>query len=306
MKPILRIFEKIIPMKRQAVGMNIVTLVIGLTGWIGVRGQQPNYTFRKFVRDEDTTEFREIKPSGDGFSRSYLSTVLQVYNVDDDSTTYMMNRQQALLCMEGQLRNNKREGLFTFYLIDNADHSKRYKVWEQNFVNNKLNGQWRTFTLRGGLVRFQTYLNDSLNGISRTYWIDGKGIMDEAEYFSGKNKFIQRTYYKDGKPESEMPYENGKPSGTVKRYYETGTLQETQEMKSGRADGVRRYYYPNGRLWFDQVYKAGKNWEVRANYTANGQRRKAGTLHNGNGTVIFYNDDGTVREVKTYVNGEPK
>jgi antitoxin component YwqK of YwqJK toxin-antitoxin module len=304
--PILRIFDKIIPMKRQGAGMNIVTLVIGLTGWIGVWGQQPNSTFRRFVRDEDTTEFREIKPSGDGFSRSYQSTVLQVYDLDSDSTTYMMNRQQALVCIEGQLKNNKRDGLFTFYLIDNADHSKRYKVWEQTFVNNKLNGQWRTYTLRGGLVRFQTYRNDSLNGISRTYWIDGKGIIDEDEYFNGKNKYIQRTYYKNGKTESEMPYENGKPNGTNKRYYETGAMLETQEMKNGRADGERKYYYPNGQLGIDQVYKAGKNWAVRANYTEKGQRRKAGTLHNGNGTIVFYNEDGTVREIKTYVNGVAK
>jgi antitoxin component YwqK of YwqJK toxin-antitoxin module len=293
-------------MKWRAAGINIVTLLFGLIGWMGVTGQQPNNSFRKFVRDEDSTEFADLKPAGDGSIRSYLSTVVQVYDLDDDSTTYMMNRQQVLLCIEGQLRNNKREGLFTAFLIDNADHSKRYKVWEQTFVNNKLNGQWRVYTLRGGLVRFQTYRNDSLNGISRTYWIDGKGIMDEQEYFSGKNKFIQRTYYKNGKIESEMPYENGKSNGTIKRYFETGTIQETQEMKNGRAEGVRRYYYPNGQLWIDQVYKTGKNWQVRANYTEKGQRRKAGTLHNGNGTIIFYNEDGTIREVKNYVNGVAK
>jgi antitoxin component YwqK of YwqJK toxin-antitoxin module len=293
-------------MKLKPIGSNVATLLLGLAGWVGVRGQQPGATFHKFVRDEDTTEFKGVKPSGDGFSRDYVSTVLQVYDLDDDSTTYMMNRQQALLCSEGQLKNNKREGLFSFYLIDNNDHSKRYKVWEQSFVNDKLNGQWRVFTLRGGLVKFQTYRNDSLNGISRTYWIDGKGIMDEQEYFSGKNKFIQRTYYKNGKIESEMPYENGKPDGTIKRYYETGVLQETQEMKNGRADGERKYYYSNGQLWIDEVYKAGKNWEVRANYTGKGQRRKAGTLRNGNGTVIFYNDDGTVREMKNYSNGVAK
>jgi antitoxin component YwqK of YwqJK toxin-antitoxin module len=281
-------------------------LSIGLTAWFGVWGQQPNYNFRNFVRDEDTTEFKGVKPVGDGFSRAYLQTVVQVYDLDNDSTTYMMGREQALLCIEGQLRNNKREGLYTFYLIDNTDHSKRYKVWEQTFVNDKLNGEWRIFSLRGGLVRFQTYRNDSLNGVSRTYWIDGKGIMDEEEYFNGKSKFIQRTYYKSGKTESEIPYENGKSTGTVKRYYETGKVQETQEMKNGRADGVRKYYYPNGQLWIDQVYKAGKFWEVRANYTEKGQRRKAGTLHNGNGTIVYYNEDGTVREVVTYANGDPK
>jgi antitoxin component YwqK of YwqJK toxin-antitoxin module len=29
-------------------------------------------------------------------------------------------------------------------------------------------------------------------------------------------------------------------------------------------------------------------------------------LRDGNGTVIFYNEDGTVREVKNYINGKAK
>jgi antitoxin component YwqK of YwqJK toxin-antitoxin module len=283
-----------------------MTLMVGLAGWLGVSGQQPDFAGRKFVRDEDTTEFKDIKPAASGFIRSYETTLLQIYDLNADSTAYMENRQLALLCGEGQIKNNKREGVFTYYLVDDADHSIRYKVWERTFVNNKLNGQWRVFTLHGGLVRFQTYRNDSLNGITRTYWIDGKAIMDEFEYFNGKNKFIQRTRYKNGKTESEAPYENGERNGTMKRYYEKGSIQETQEWKNGQADGVRRYYYPNGQLWFDQLYKAGNCWEARGNYTEKGQRRKAGTLHNGNGTVIVYKEDGTVREVKTYVNGVAK
>src|SRR5579871_365233 len=113
-----------------------------LTGWSNAVGQDSNTGLRRFVRNEDTTEFKDVRPVGTGFSRSYEPTVLQIYDLDADSTTYTTNRQQALLCSEGQLQNNKKEGLFTGYLIDNADHSRRYKIWEKNFANNKLNGQW--------------------------------------------------------------------------------------------------------------------------------------------------------------------
>jgi antitoxin component YwqK of YwqJK toxin-antitoxin module len=290
-------------MKWRSISKALVFSAIYLTGWLGAAGQESIENPRRFVRNEDTTEFKDVRPAGSGFVRTYETTVLQVYDLDADSTTYTMNRQQALLCSEGQLHDNKREGVFTTYLIDNADHSRRYKVWERTFANNKLNGQWRVFTLRGGLVKFQTYRNDSLNGISRTYWIDGKGIMDEMEYFNGRNKFIQRTFYKNGKVESEMPYDNGRTTGVIRRYYETGTIQETQEVKDGRADGIRKYYYPNGQLAAEQVYKAGKNWEARASFTQKGQRRKAGTLKGGNGTLIYYNEDGTVKETKTFVKG---
>lgn len=293
-------------MKGQTISRLVLLSSLGLTGWLGAAAQQGYGSFRKFVRNEDTSEFKDSRPAGDGPVRSYETTVLQVYDLDADSTTYTTNRQQALLYVEGQLRNGRKDGLFTCYLIDNNDHSKRYKVWEQTFQNDKLNGEWRTYTLRGGLVKFQTYRNDSLNGVSRTYWIDGKSIMDETEYVNGQNKFIQRTYYKNGKIETEMPYDHGKSSGTIRRYYETGTIEETQEVKNGRADGVRKNYYPNGQLSTEQVFKAGKNWEMRSSFTPQGKRRKAGTLRNGNGTIIFYNEDGSVKEVKSYVNGVVK
>jgi antitoxin component YwqK of YwqJK toxin-antitoxin module len=288
-------------MKWRSAGM---TLIFGLMACPGVRGQQID--FHRFVNDEDAVGLKAVKPDGDGFIRTYELMPVQVYDLDADSTTYVMNRQMALLCVEGQLTNNKREGVFSFYLTDKEDQKKRYKVWEQTFSNNKLNGQWRTYTLRGGLVRIQTYKNDSLNGVSRTYWIDGKGIMDEREYFNGQNKFTERTFFRNGKTELEMPYESGKPNGTIRRYYETGVLQETQQVKNGVADGVRRLYYPNGQLSVDQVFRAGRNWEIRGNYTQKGLHRKAGTLHNGTGTIIYYNEDGTVREVKTFVNGVAK
>lgn len=288
-------------MNSRLIILSAMIFMVGSTGWLTVSGQQID--FHRFVRDEDAVGLKAIDPAGDGFSRTYELMPVQIYDLDADSTTYVMNRQMVLLCAEGVLKNNRREGVFSFYLTDNTDQKKRYKVWDQTFADNKLNGPWLTYTLRGGLVRIETYKNDSLNGLSRTYWIDGKSIMDEREYFSGKNKFIQKTYYKNGKTESEMPYENGKTNGTIKRYYETGVLQETQQVANDVADGVRRLYYPNGQLSVDEVFKGGKNWEMKGNYTQEGLRRKAGTLHNGNGTIIYYNEDGTVREVKTFVNG---
>lgn len=269
-----------LPMNSRPVTLLTMTILVGLAGRQSVSGQQID--FHRFVRDEDAVELKAVKPAADGFSRTYEMEAVQVYDLDADSTTYVMNRQLVMLCVEGQLKDNKREGVFSFYLTDKSDQRKRYKIREQTFANNKLNGPSRIYTLRGGLVKIQTFKNDSLNGLNRTYWIDGKTIMDEREYVNGQNRYIQRTYYKNGKVESEISYENG------------------------HLNGVMKQYYPGGQLSVEQVYKAGKSWEIRGNFTAKGQRRKAGTLRNGNGTIIYYNDDGTVREVKTFVNGVAK
>ena len=101
-------------------------LPVGLTGWISVAGQQPRTGSGKFVRSGDTTEFATITPEGDGFSRTYDPAVVQVYDLDDDSTTYVANRQLVLLCGEGQLKNKKRDGLFTFFVIDAAPQRERH------------------------------------------------------------------------------------------------------------------------------------------------------------------------------------
>ena len=69
-------------------------------------------------------------------------------------------------------------------------------------------------------------------------------------------------------------------------------------------NGQRKYYYPSGKLWVESVVKDGRPWTVIANYTSEGKKRDPGTLREGNGTMIFYNDDGTVRETTKYKNGE--
>ena len=50
--------------------------------------------------------------------------------------------------------------------------------------------------------------------------------------------------------------------------------------------------------------KNGKPWNAIANYTAGGQKRDPGTLKNGNGTILLYDDDGSVRETLRYIGGD--
>ena len=220
--------------------------------------------------------------------------------------------------------------VFLIFFLLIVNHSRRYKIWEQSYANDKLNGEWRTYNLRGTVIRTQQYQNDSLNGLSRDYWIDGKTIMEEREFFKGSSKYIVRTFYKSGKPEAEQSYENGfvngfskkyyengklsenitikggTPDGPAKRYYEDGTIKEEVTFAHGQFSNVRKYYYPNGKLWIEQEYNDGLPWTVISNYDETGNKRNAGTLKNGNGTLILYNEDGTVRETLTYENGKEK
>jgi hypothetical protein len=44
-------------------------------------------------------------------------------------------------------------------------------------------------------------------------------------------------------------------------------------------------------------------WTVVANYDSKGNKRDPGTLKEGNGTIILYDDDATIREVVIFKNG---
>lgn len=265
--------------------------------------QQPRYTYKSFVNTENAREFVPILPKKDGFQRTFLLSQADVWDLDDDRTTWVRGSVKALLCFEGNLKNGKQEGIFSVYVIDSANHSKRYKIWEQEYQDDQLNGQWRTYTLKGTLVNFKTFKNDKQLGLSRDFGIDGKTIIGEQDQLEGEGNFIRRSFHKNGKIEKEVPHVNNEMMGIAKKYYPDGVIQEIAEFRKGELHGNRKYFYPNGQLWIEQVYKDDKAWEVIANYTANGQKRDAGSLKDGNGTVIFYNEDNSVRETVTYVNG---
>ncbi|MDA3613782.1 toxin-antitoxin system YwqK family antitoxin [Polluticaenibacter yanchengensis] len=265
--------------------------------------QQPKYTAKQFVSSDDEKQFVRVIPEKDGFMKSYILLTPEIWDVDDDNTTYVVGGKKALVCIEGQVKSGKREGVFSSYILDSIDHTKRYKIWEQTYVNDKLNGEWRTFSLKGNLVDFRTYKNDSLNGVSRNYWIDGKSIMYERIFINGQSKFIQKEYSQNGVVIEETTYVNNIPTGPAKKYYDNGILKDEVNLENGVPNGIRRYYYPSGKIWIEQEMKMGKPWTVIANYTENGQKRNAGTLREGNGTVIFYDNNGSVRETVTYKNG---
>lgn len=267
------------------------------------KAQAPKYTEKHFKNSIDTSVYKIILPGKDGLQRTYILANPQVWDIDDDSTTYVRTSTNAFIIIEGNIKDNKRIGLFTFFLLDSLNPEKKYKLWEQTFSDDKLNGRWNTFSMNGVLCSYQTYKNDSLNGIAKEIWIDGKSTMREFEYFGGQNKYLKREYHPNGKIKAEIPYLNSKLNGTGKKFYENGNLLELVNFTDDEFDGSWKYFYSNRQLWLEKTYKKGKSWDIIANFTSDGKKRNAGTLKDGNGTAIYYNEDGSVREIITYKNG---
>lgn len=265
--------------------------------------QQPAYTPKHFVRVYNDKEFKSSAQVRDGLLKTYIIAPITIFDVDDNETTHIRSTTRAMVLIESEMKNGKREGITRQFVVDSADHSKRYLIYEQSYGNDKLNGVWKLFNLKGTLVQTEMYKNDSLDGISRHYRIDGKTIMAENEFFNGGNKFIAREFYDNGKIRTETTIVNGEPNGEAKAYYETGILKDQCILKNGKREGLRIYYYPDGKPWVENTYRNDIPWTIIANYDSKGKKRDGGTLKDGNGTMIYYDDDTTVREILRFVNG---
>ena len=133
-------------------------LVLVITITQAAIGQQPKYTKKHFASVLDTIAFKPPPPSKDGFKRYFIVSVPEIWDTDDDNTTHIRGGGvSAVICIEGMFMNGKKNGTFGFFVIDSLDQSKKYKLWEQTYVNDKLNGEWKTYNLKGTVIKIQTF-----------------------------------------------------------------------------------------------------------------------------------------------------
>lgn len=304
-----------------------ITILSSFIVSLSAISQAPKYTKKEFVTFKDTSLF---KPSGDfnnGSCVSYLNSSVEVWDVDDNNTTHInFGVTNALLKIKGPYKNGKRNGIFTFSIINKKNKTIIYKLWEQDLKDDHLNGSWKIYNLKGVLVQLKEYKEDSAIGTHTDFWIDGVTKMNEKVYLSGSTHFIfrafengrvdseftiknkkrnglARQYYPSGKISAETTFENDIQNGIEKTFYESGSLQEELTYVNGKINGERKYYYPNGKIWLIMEYKNGLSWNVIANFDKKGKKRNPGSLSNGNGTFISYDEKGNITEIVNYLNG---
>ena len=71
----------------------------------------------------------------------------------------------------------------------------------------------------------------------------------------------------------------------------------------GVYEGIYRYYYENGQLWVEKEYRNERLWNIAGSYDSKGKSKDTGTLKDGNGTVLFYTEEGKIYLIQTLQNG---
>jgi len=253
------------------------------------------------VRDLDTTVFKNVVPDRTGFTRIYAVTDPGISFISVTKSRIELPGS-ALVCLEGNLTDRMRKGLFTTYVIDRDNHSKRYKIQERDFKNDLIDGHMKAFDLDGTLKYDLLYVKGKSLGKSVYYEADGKTVRQINNYLND-SVFIATIYLDGVTKKEERTLVNNVPNGPSKVYYPNGQIMSAATFLNGQFNDTLKYYYDNGLLWTEEIFKNGLDWTILNNFDKNGNPHPAGTLSNGNGTRILYNEDGKVTDTVTYVNG---
>lgn len=125
-----------------------------------------------------------------------------------------------------------------------------------NYKNNKLNGISTTWDENDGYkLSEETYLNDTLNGLYREFHPNGE-VKTKGNYKSGKYEGKWEYFDELGLPVGEGLFKNG--AGVLKGWYPDGkTIREVHYLDNLK-DGSETFWDESGKLEKIIYYKNGK------------------------------------------------
>lgn len=144
-----------------------------------------------------------------------------------------------------------------------TDEARR-RVYYKKGGKRPLQGEYRILR---GLDEERVKLSDGMiNGDYRRY---RDGVLCESGiYAKGKRNGTFTEYYQDGvTPRKETPMRQGKIDGTVKTYFRNGKIESEKEYRQSVANGrERRFDSKTGEQIFETHYtngkKEGEEWKI--------------------------------------------
>ena len=151
-------------------------------------------------------------------------------------------------------------------------------------------------------------------GKSKFHYRNGnRQFVKKCKGDSRKNTYIN--YHVSGGVAAKEKIKNGDSIGYKKVYYQKGKhqlkwifrqLEEEGETEKRLKIGEWKTYYENGKLHQVQLYRLGKLMEITSSFDREGNAQPIGTLKNGTGTVLVYNENEELINLIDYENGALK
>lgn len=156
-------------------------------------------------------------------SNSDNPVIIKEYSDNSDLAKVQFYTPSGVLESEGEMRGKEREGKWLFYHEDGKSIMS-----EENYVNGKLHGEYKTFYPTGEPTEIAYYKNGLLHGNYKKYSIKGF-LYQDFNYAEGKLNGMA-TYYsrKTGDLIKKGPFKDDLRVGTWENYVD-GELVSTEQ-----------------------------------------------------------------------------
>lgn len=258
------------------------------------------------VKTKIILEDKEIEMPGSIF---LLKNVGKYLNGKKDGswTIYKSYSQQFPLSWEREKETNYKMGLKNGSETTYQGYGKyQSPLLITHFKDGKERGEGRLYNYKSPYKIKQVYLAlDDVLLMQEEYYDDGSihHIISDTTLKNQKLRF-SRSFAEDGKLLQTGFYINDTITHEVwTNYYQNGNIKSIITYSFGLEDGFYKYYHENGQLWTERTFVKGKAKDILSNFDRNGKPKEKGSLKNGNGTVILYDENGKVTGIQEYKDG---
>jgi antitoxin component YwqK of YwqJK toxin-antitoxin module len=265
-----------------------------------------------FIKDSILAEYKKSGYANEHFrfepkTKEPKQGKWQFYEVRNYTTTVLKDGLPAhlsgefLLYVEGEYLNGKREGKWSFYVIEDKYFRKilsRRCIYSKGILVDHV----KCYLPNGKLSEICPVQNGLLEGESTLYFPDGK-VYVKIPYKADKFNGVVHYYSPDGKLHRTETYTSGILTGEFISYYPNGEIKSKHTNIQGKIEGIYQYYYPSGKLWTKRLYHNDLLMTIYFTYDKNGRELDKGKMKQGNGYVKYYDKDGVLTLIRTYKDG---
>ena len=181
---------------------------------------------------------------------------------------------------EGEFKDNKPIGLFTYYSQDGKvsarmahlnERSTRVEFYHKNgtvmsdgfYLDQLKDSIWYNYTSDGEISSIESYKANVLHGPNISYYLENENlqapaVMRTSFYVDGKIDSEYKEFFKSGKLKVEGNYQKGLPVGAWKEYTNSGELYKTYSFKNGQMHGWVKLFDKNASVLSKTFFKEGE------------------------------------------------
>ncbi len=170
--------------------------------------------------------------------------------VDDQGRKqgYWRKWEAGVLQYEGQFKDDKPYGKFTYYYSDRGIKAVTH------FSANGSLARTQTFYPGGKRMAEGRYVEMQKDSVW-TYFNEQGSVVARESWLKGAKHGIWITYYSDGTPSEEVPWEQGMRQGQWKQYYPDGTMKSRVIYVKDRLEGLAQFFFSDGKTMMSGTYE---------------------------------------------------